>query len=146
MTMWITSHLLCLLSLNLAHRLLLLYGKYYTKVTLFDDTWSGKLWGMEPWRFVFKEVVLPVCAPLLYRLCELTVHHWDYNGSHLDFVFLPQSLCFIIEIHDYKLPHCVTNTCTGRNLISYWPSSKSRIYGVFKIIRLTMVLSGARWV
>ena len=58
----------------------IVYGKYYTKVTLFDDTRSGKLWDVEPWQFVFEEMALPVRAPLLYRLCELAVRHWDYNG------------------------------------------------------------------
>ena len=35
----------------------------------------------DPWQFVFEEFALAQGrAPFLYRLCEVAVRHWDYNG------------------------------------------------------------------
>jgi len=58
----------------------LVYGRYYTKITMTDQL----LYEAEPWQFVFEEFSVAALAegraPLLYRLCELAVRHWNYNG------------------------------------------------------------------
>ena len=50
----------------------LVFGDCYTQVKK-----NNGLWEVEPWQFVFEEMVLNEGrAPFLYRLCELAVTHW----------------------------------------------------------------------
>jgi len=57
------------------------YGRYYTRITMTNHGAAGLLWQADPWQFVFEDFALAQGrAPLLYRLCELAVRHWDYNG------------------------------------------------------------------
>jgi hypothetical protein len=58
----------------------IVYGGLYTKVVLTNHPHAGLIWDVEPWQFIFEEMALPVRAPFLYRLCELAVRLWDYNG------------------------------------------------------------------
>jgi len=56
------------------------YGTYYTKVT-FRNQGNALIPVVEPWQYVFEEFALAEGrAPFLYRLCELAVCHWNYNG------------------------------------------------------------------
>ena len=77
------SHILHTLSCNLVRKSLLpilFMAGLYTKVVLINHPQVGLIWDVEPWQFIFEEMALPVRAPFLYRLCELAVRHWDYNG------------------------------------------------------------------
>jgi len=58
----------------------IVYGRYYTKVILINHPQAGIIWRVEPWQFVFEEMAPPNRAPFLYRLCELAVRLWHYNG------------------------------------------------------------------
>lgn len=59
----------------------LVYGKYYTSITMINHPVAGLVWRAEPWQFVFEDFALAQGrAPFLYRLCELAVSHWVYNG------------------------------------------------------------------
>lgn len=50
----------------------LVFGDCYTQVKK-----NNGLWEVEPWQFVFEEMVLNEGrAPFLYRLCELAVTYW----------------------------------------------------------------------
>ena len=42
----------------------IVYGRYYTKVTLSIDLEVGHIWDVKPWQFIFKEMALPDCAPV----------------------------------------------------------------------------------
>ena len=56
------------------------YGTYYMKVT-FQNWGNALIPVVEPWQYVFEEFALAEGrAPFLYRLCELAVCHWNYNG------------------------------------------------------------------
>lgn len=57
----------------------LLFGKYYTHLYLVD-TPVGPLWEIYPWQHVFEDMLLPERAPFLYRLCDVAVPHWNYDG------------------------------------------------------------------
>ncbi|KAG6843693.1 hypothetical protein H0H87_001557 [Tephrocybe sp. NHM501043] len=52
----------------------LTYGKYYSKVILTNGMYS-----FQPWLLISEQMALPDRAPLLYRLCEIAVGHWDSN-------------------------------------------------------------------
>jgi len=57
------------------------YGKYFTRITMTNHPNLGVVWRAEPWQFVFEEFSLAQGrAPFLYRLCEIAVRHWHYNG------------------------------------------------------------------
>ena len=58
----------------------IVYGSYYTKVILINHPHAGVILDVEPWQFIFEEMALPNRAPFLYRLSELAVRHWNYNG------------------------------------------------------------------
>ena len=56
------------------------YGMYYTRVTW---VYQGDILvhNVDRWQYVFEEFAFADGrAPFLYRLCELAVRHWDYNG------------------------------------------------------------------
>jgi len=56
------------------------YGTYYTRLVMID-TPAGPVWEADPWQYVFEEFALDEDrAPFLFRLCELAVRHWAYNG------------------------------------------------------------------
>lgn len=57
----------------------LVFGKYYTRLYLVD-TPLGPVWEVDSWLYVFEAMSLPERAPFLYRLCEVAVRHWSYNG------------------------------------------------------------------
>jgi hypothetical protein len=56
------------------------YGRYYTRVTVTNQG-NALVSQVAPWQFVFEDFALAHGrAPFLYRLCELAVRHWNYNG------------------------------------------------------------------
>jgi hypothetical protein len=56
------------------------YGRYYTRIIVTNQG-NALVSHADPWQFVFEDFALAQGrAPFLYRLCELAVHHWDYNG------------------------------------------------------------------
>jgi hypothetical protein len=59
----------------------LVFGKYYTRLYLFDTPVGPfSSWEIDPWQHIFEDMSLPERAPFLYRLCEVAVSHWNYNG------------------------------------------------------------------
>lgn len=53
------------------------YGRFYTRITM-ENAFVHLA---DDWQFVFEDFALAEGrAPFLYRLCELAVRHWDYNG------------------------------------------------------------------
>ena len=55
------------------------YGDFYTRVYLVNEVVNT-----DPWQYIFEEfspaALAQGRAPMLFRLCELAVRHWAYNG------------------------------------------------------------------
>ena len=69
----------------------IVYGRYYTKVTLSIDLEVGHIWDVKPWQFIFKEMALPDRAPLLSihdcrgGLVFLPIKFWLNNSKSMGF-------------------------------------------------------------